>query len=69
LPPVWGRLQELQMPVVLVVGERDDKFREIAARMEAAIPTARTEVVPGAGHAAHLESPAQVAAIIAGARG
>ena len=41
----------------LVVGERDAKFRAIAERMAAALPTARLLVVAGAGHAAHLEAP------------
>ena len=69
LPSLWGRLSELRMPVTLMVGERDEKFRAIAAQMERElIPHAQVEVVPGAGHAAHLEAPARVAEIIAGAR-
>jgi 2-succinyl-6-hydroxy-2,4-cyclohexadiene-1-carboxylate synthase len=64
LPPVWGRLGELRMPVVLIVGERDEKFHAIARQMVNAIPDARLHVVPAAGHAAHLEAPASVAALI-----
>ena len=30
LPSLWDRLGELPMPVTLVVGERDEKFRAIA---------------------------------------
>ena len=44
MPPLWERLGELAMPVTLVVGERDAKFRAIAERM--GFPTV---VVPGAG--------------------
>ena len=33
MPPLWDRLGELTMPVTLVVGERDAKFRAIAERM------------------------------------
>ena len=33
MPPLWERLGELAMPVTLVVGERDAKFRAIAGRM------------------------------------
>jgi 2-succinyl-6-hydroxy-2,4-cyclohexadiene-1-carboxylate synthase len=68
LPPLWDRLGELRMPVDLVVGERDQKFRAIAAEMAAALPDARIHVVPGAGHAVHLESPAAVVEILAGPR-
>ena len=52
------------MPVTLVVGERDEKFRAIAERMAAAIPDARVVVAPGAGHALHLEAPGAVAEAI-----
>jgi 2-succinyl-6-hydroxy-2,4-cyclohexadiene-1-carboxylate synthase len=67
LPSLWDRLGELRMPVTLVVGERDEKFRAIAERMAAALPDGRVEVVTGAGHAAHLEAPDVIAAQIAGA--
>jgi 2-succinyl-6-hydroxy-2,4-cyclohexadiene-1-carboxylate synthase len=64
LPPLWDRLGELEMPVTLVVGERDEKFTSVAARMAALIPDATAVVVPGSGHAVHLEAPAEVAAVI-----
>jgi 2-succinyl-6-hydroxy-2,4-cyclohexadiene-1-carboxylate synthase len=65
LPPLWDRLGELPMPVTLVVGERDAKFREIAEQMAARLADARIEVVPGAGHAAQLERPDLAAAALA----
>jgi 2-succinyl-6-hydroxy-2,4-cyclohexadiene-1-carboxylate synthase len=57
MPSLWDRLPELGIPVDLVVGERDEKYRAIAARMVEALPEGRVHVVPGAGHAAHLEEP------------
>jgi 2-succinyl-6-hydroxy-2,4-cyclohexadiene-1-carboxylate synthase len=57
MPPLWDRLESLTVPVDLVVGERDEKFRAIAERMAAALPSARVHVVSGAGHAVPLESP------------
>ena len=33
MPPLWERLGELRVPAVLIVGERDAKFRAIAERM------------------------------------
>jgi pimeloyl-ACP methyl ester carboxylesterase len=53
------------MPVKLVVGERDTKFIEVADQMALVIKDAEVIVVPGAGHAVHLEAPEQVAEIIA----
>lgn len=66
LPSLWDRLPALDIPVELIVGERDQRFRVTAERMAAALPAARLDVVAGAGHAVHLEDPAAVAAIIAG---
>jgi 2-succinyl-6-hydroxy-2,4-cyclohexadiene-1-carboxylate synthase len=64
MPPLWGRLGELRIPVTLIVGERDEKFRGIAERMQAALPDGRLVLVPHAGHAAHLERPDTVAAAV-----
>jgi len=64
LPPLWARLGELSMPVALIAGKQDDKFRAIAERMARAIPRPELVVVAGAGHAVHLEQPARVAAEI-----
>lgn len=65
LPPVWDRLGELEIPVLLVVGGRDEKFRQIAQAMADEMASALLEVIPGAGHAVHLECPEAVAAAIA----
>jgi 2-succinyl-6-hydroxy-2,4-cyclohexadiene-1-carboxylate synthase len=69
LPSLWDRLGELSMPVMLVVGERDQKFREIASRMAESLPDAQLVVVSGVGHAVHLEVPERVAEVIAGRPG
>jgi pimeloyl-ACP methyl ester carboxylesterase len=67
LPPLWNRLGEIQTPVALVVGERDQKFRAIAAEMVASgLRHAAVITVPGAGHAVHLEAPDAVAQVIGG---
>jgi 2-succinyl-6-hydroxy-2,4-cyclohexadiene-1-carboxylate synthase len=66
LPSLWERLGELTLPVDLIVGERDAKFRATAEEMAAALPAARVHVVDGAGHAVHLEAPRAVAAVITG---
>ena len=56
---LWARLGELTMPVTVLVGERDAKFRAIGERMVALMPDARLVVIPG-GHALPLESPDQL---------
>jgi 2-succinyl-6-hydroxy-2,4-cyclohexadiene-1-carboxylate synthase len=65
MEPLWDRLPELAMPVTLLAGERDEKFRAIADRMAERIPRAEIHIVPGAGHAAQLERPDVVATYLA----
>jgi len=63
--PVWDRLSELEVPVLLIAGEHDSKFSALAFRMAAGIgDNAGLSFVPGAGHAAHLERPQSVALIV-----
>lgn len=63
--PLWDRLAELRMPVLLLAGQRDRKFATLAGQMARAIgATARLELVSGAGHACHLERPGPVAASV-----
>ena len=64
--PMWDRLAELAMPVTILAGERDEKYRALATAMAGRIPGARAVVVPGAGHALHLECPDVIAAALAG---
>jgi len=56
--PAAGRLGEIHVPVLLVVGASD--IPDVHAQsgvLEAGIPGARRVVLPGAGHLAHLEKP------------
>ena len=60
--PLWTRLAGLEMPVLIVTGELDDKFTRIGGRMVDAIGDNATQaVIPGAGHSPHLQEPAMVA--------
>lgn len=64
MPAVWDRLGELKLPVMVVSGEEDVKYREIGERLVHQLPEGRLVVLPGAGHAAHLENlPAFVEAL------
>jgi len=65
LPSLWERLGDVQLPVTLLVGERDAKFTAIAEQMALSLPRARVVAVPGVGHAVHLEAPERVAALLA----
>jgi 2-succinyl-6-hydroxy-2,4-cyclohexadiene-1-carboxylate synthase len=65
--PLWDRLGRVGAPVLLVTGERDERYGRIADRMAAALgPAARHEVIADAGHAAHLERPERTTELVCG---
>lgn len=55
--PLWDRLGEIEVPVLVVVGAKDDKFRALGERLVAGLPAATLAVIDGAGHTVHLEQP------------
>jgi 2-succinyl-6-hydroxy-2,4-cyclohexadiene-1-carboxylate synthase len=57
LDPIWDRLGSLRMPVLALAGETDSTYRAAAERIASLVPRGRAGVIPGAGHAAHLEAP------------
>lgn len=54
---LWVHLQEINIPVLLICGSRDEKFIEIAKRMNQLIPHSTLRVLDKAGHNAHLDQP------------
>jgi 2-succinyl-6-hydroxy-2,4-cyclohexadiene-1-carboxylate synthase len=64
--PLWDRLGELRMPIVLVTGLADTKFDLINDAMEAACTAAASvaRVRLDGGHALPLEHPAALAAFL-----
>jgi len=65
MAPLWDRLAELTMPVTVIAGERDAKFRELAQRMVELLADAQMRVV-GGGHVLPLENPVAVAGALEG---
>ena len=57
MPPLHETLDSLTVPTLLLVGEEDSKFLNIAKEMEPRISTATIEVIKNSGHATHLEQP------------
>jgi 2-succinyl-6-hydroxy-2,4-cyclohexadiene-1-carboxylate synthase len=55
--PLWDRLIEISCPVLLLVGQHDQKFRATAERMATALPNAELRAIDDAGHSVHLEQP------------
>lgn len=63
--PMWRRLGEIDVPTLVLTGERDKLYDAHGRRLAAGIPRARHESIPGAGHAVHLERPEAAAAVVA----
>ena len=61
---LWPRLMELNMPLLAAAGALDGKFAAVAVQIAEACPIGSYELVPGAAHAAHLQNPEAVAALV-----
>lgn len=61
-PPV--RLACLPMPILALAGERDERYVAAGRRIAELAPQGWTRTVADAGHAAHLEQPEAVAALV-----
>lgn len=61
MPPVWDRLAELSLPVLLVAGELDDAYVTAGRRMAYLLPNGTFRQIPASGHAPHIEEPGLVA--------
>lgn len=59
-PPDSQRLDQLHMPTLIVIGQRDlPDFQAIAALLQQRIPQARTALLAQVGHMANMEAPTQ----------
>jgi len=64
--PLWDRLGELSMPLLVMAGELDTKYVTIARDAVGAIGrNAELVLIPGAGHACHLERPDPFCVVLA----
>jgi 2-succinyl-6-hydroxy-2,4-cyclohexadiene-1-carboxylate synthase len=63
MQPLWERLGELTMPVTVVVGERDERFRALGGRMVEQLPDGELVIVAG-GHGLVLENPRALAGVL-----
>jgi 2-succinyl-6-hydroxy-2,4-cyclohexadiene-1-carboxylate synthase len=63
--PLWDRLAELAMPVLVIAGSLDEKYVAIGRQMAAAIgDNATFAEITGTGHSAQLEAPEATAQLI-----
>lgn len=65
--PSWDKLHRFDMPVLVVAGEHDEKYATLGRRMVDEIgDNATLAIIPGAGHAAHLERSDEFLSVLRG---
>ena len=64
MPPCWDALNSITCPVLLIAGETDQKYRQIAEQMKSNLSNAHLAVVSEAGHCPHLEQSERTGTII-----
>lgn len=62
MPPVWDRLDELEIPVMCLAGSLDERYVAAGRRMASLLPSGTFRTIAGCGHAPQLEDPDAVAA-------
>jgi pimeloyl-ACP methyl ester carboxylesterase len=65
-PPVIDRLGEIDVPALVIVGEKDEAYLRAAEVLEARLPRAERQTIAGAGHIVNLDAPEAFAAAVAG---
>jgi 2-succinyl-6-hydroxy-2,4-cyclohexadiene-1-carboxylate synthase len=63
-PSWWSQLDRLNMPVLLITGSLDVKFKKIAQEMKKMLPKGHWKEVEGAGHTIHVEDSQKFGTII-----
>jgi pimeloyl-ACP methyl ester carboxylesterase len=67
LKPALGRLGEIHLPTLLLVGDADiPDVHAHAGAIEAGIPGSRRIVIPGVGHIMYVERPAEFSRLVIG---
>ena len=63
-PSLWAQLAQNQIPLLLLVGEYDDKFITINTEIANLCPAASLKIVPKSGHNIHFENADKLVAVV-----
>lgn len=55
--PLWDSLPNLSFPILLIAGEKDEKYVQVIHKMAKMIPNCEHVIMPEAGHNVHAEQP------------
>lgn len=56
-PSLWEKLSSNQIPLLLLVGELDQKFKRINQEIQQLSPVAQLQIIPNCGHNILIENP------------
>lgn len=62
--PLWARVHEIEIPVLLLTGAEDQIYAGQAERLAQLLPDAQRESIPGAAHAVHISHPSESVAAV-----
>ena len=63
--PLWDALPAIEIPTLVIAGALDKKYVALSERIvETVGPNARLHVMPGTGHACHLERPEEFVRVV-----
>lgn len=57
MPSLWDHISEINLPTLLLTGETDKKFCEIAIQAHQRLGNSGHQTIANAGHCIHLENP------------
>jgi 2-succinyl-6-hydroxy-2,4-cyclohexadiene-1-carboxylate synthase len=55
-PSLWDQFDKIKSQLLLIVGEKDDKFKMIAGEIADNCYNAKMKIIPDSGHTVHLEN-------------
>ncbi|HZS76139.1 MAG TPA: alpha/beta hydrolase [Ktedonobacteraceae bacterium] len=64
-PPAWGRLKEIRVPTLIIVGGDDDELlHQMADKLEQDVAGAKRVTIPGTHHMPNMEKPEEFNQIV-----
>lgn len=64
MPNCWPQLTDCRVPIHLIVGSLDHKYKTIMQQLAAHLPRCKTTIIPKTGHNPVLEAPDKIAQLI-----
>jgi 2-succinyl-6-hydroxy-2,4-cyclohexadiene-1-carboxylate synthase len=54
--PLWEHIEQISVPVLILAGEKDEKYRYISLKMIESNPNFSVSIIPACGHNIHFEA-------------